>query len=72
MVRIWSEIQGYGSEAAVVLFLRLKKLISDFDICCQAGNLEIFDVSSGDLLESVDAHSGAVWGLALTPDKVSV
>ena len=36
----------------------------------QAGKLEIYDISSGQLLESVDAHDGPVWGLSLSPDKV--
>ena len=36
----------------------------------QTGKLEIYDISSGQLLESVDAHDGPVWGLSLSPDKV--
>ncbi|CAB3977314.1 WD repeat-containing 3 [Paramuricea clavata] len=35
----------------------------------KAGKLQIFDISSGALLESLDAHEGAVWSLALAPDK---
>ncbi|CAH3120735.1 unnamed protein product [Pocillopora meandrina] len=35
----------------------------------KAGKLEIYDISSGQLLESVDAHDGPVWGLSLSPDK---
>ncbi|XP_046847985.1 WD repeat-containing protein 3-like [Xenia sp. Carnegie-2017] len=35
----------------------------------KAGKLEIFDVSSGSLLETVDAHDGAIWSLCLAPDN---
>ncbi|XP_028412529.1 WD repeat-containing protein 3-like [Dendronephthya gigantea] len=35
----------------------------------KAGKIQIFDISSGALLESVDAHEGAVWSLAIAPDK---
>ncbi|XP_027043917.1 WD repeat-containing protein 3-like [Pocillopora damicornis] len=35
----------------------------------KTGKLEIYDISSGQLLESVDAHDGPVWGLSLSPDK---
>ena len=41
--------------------------------CCflwQAGKLEIYDISSGQLLESVDAHEGPVWSISLASDKV--
>lgn len=46
----------------------LRKLFSFFFL--QTGKLEIYDISSGQLLESVDAHDGPVWGLSLSPDKV--
>ena len=43
-------------------------------LCCdvfwQAGKLEIYDISSGQLLESVDAHEGPVWSVSLASDKV--
>ena len=36
----------------------------------KAGNLEIFDLGSGELVESINAHgSQPIWGLALSPDK---
>ncbi|XP_078372501.1 WD repeat-containing protein 3-like [Oculina patagonica] len=35
----------------------------------KAGKLEIYDISSGQLLESVDAHEGPVWSIALASDK---
>ncbi|XP_046849685.1 WD repeat-containing protein 3-like [Xenia sp. Carnegie-2017] len=35
----------------------------------KAGKLQIFDVSSGSLLETVDAHDGAIWSLCLAPDN---
>lgn len=46
----------------------LRKLFYFFFL--QVGKLEIYDISSGQLLESVDAHDGPVWGLSLSPDKV--
>ncbi|PWA15611.1 hypothetical protein CCH79_00018459, partial [Gambusia affinis] len=36
------------------------------------GKLQIFDLASGSLLETVDAHSGAVWSLCLAPDQRGV
>ncbi|CAH3183156.1 unnamed protein product [Porites evermanni] len=35
----------------------------------KAGKLEIYDISSGQLLESVDAHDGPLWSLSLASDK---
>lgn len=37
----------------------------------QSGKLQIFDVGSGGLLEEVEAHTGAVWSVSMSPDKVS-
>lgn len=33
------------------------------------GTLELYDVSSGDLLEEIEAHKGEVWSMSLQPDK---
>ena len=38
----------------------------------KSGKLQIFDIAAGSLLESIDAHTGAVWSICLAPDKVSV
>jgi hypothetical protein len=38
----------------------------------QSGKLQIFDVGSGELLEEVEAHTGAVWSLCMSPDRVSI
>ncbi|XP_070568962.1 WD repeat-containing protein 3-like [Ptychodera flava] len=35
----------------------------------KAGKLQIFDIAAGQLIESVNAHEGAVWTIALSPDK---
>lgn len=35
----------------------------------KTGKLQLFDISSGNLLESLDAHEDAVWSIALSPDK---
>ncbi|XP_078699593.1 WD repeat-containing protein 3-like isoform X5 [Branchiostoma floridae x Branchiostoma belcheri] len=35
----------------------------------KAGKLEIFDIGSGSLLQSVEAHQGALWSIAVSPDK---
>ncbi|XP_078619457.1 WD repeat-containing protein 3-like [Branchiostoma floridae x Branchiostoma japonicum] len=35
----------------------------------KTGKLQIFDIGSGSQLQSVDAHQGAVWSIALSPDK---
>ena len=36
----------------------------------QTGKLQLYDVAAGVLLEKIDAHEDAVWGLTLAPDKV--
>ena len=38
----------------------------------KSGELELFDVASASLLESVSAHSGAIWSLQVHPDGRSV
>jgi U3 small nucleolar RNA-associated protein 12 len=35
----------------------------------KAGEVELYDIGGGVLLESISAHSGAVWSLEMTPDK---
>uniref|UniRef100_A0A665X6N7 WD repeat-containing protein 3 n=1 Tax=Echeneis naucrates TaxID=173247 RepID=A0A665X6N7_ECHNA len=35
----------------------------------KSGKLQIFELSSGSLLETVDAHDGALWSLCLAPDQ---
>ncbi|XP_046574753.1 LOW QUALITY PROTEIN: WD repeat-containing protein 3-like [Haliotis rubra] len=35
----------------------------------KSGRLQIFDVSSGSLLENIDAHSGPLWSISMAPDK---
>ena len=38
----------------------------------QSGHVQLFDLPSSSLLEEIPAHSGAVWGLAVSPDKRGV
>uniref|UniRef100_A0A8C5MPN5 WD repeat domain 3 n=1 Tax=Leptobrachium leishanense TaxID=445787 RepID=A0A8C5MPN5_9ANUR len=35
----------------------------------KSGKLQIYDLASGSLLDTVDAHSGALWSISLTPDQ---
>ncbi|KAK2138293.1 hypothetical protein NP493_8129g00002 [Ridgeia piscesae] len=35
----------------------------------KSGKLQVFDVAAGTLLETIDAHQGAVWSVSLSPDK---
>ncbi|XP_075994682.1 WD repeat-containing protein 3 [Genypterus blacodes] len=35
----------------------------------KSGRLQIFELASGSLLETVDAHDGALWSLCLAPDQ---
>jgi U3 small nucleolar RNA-associated protein 12 len=35
----------------------------------KTGQLEIYDISSSSLIESIDAHDGAIWSLQIRPDK---
>ena len=34
----------------------------------KAGRLQLFDVSSSDMVEDIEAHEGSLWSLALRPD----
>ncbi|XP_038167702.1 WD repeat-containing protein 3 isoform X1 [Arvicola amphibius] len=35
----------------------------------KTGNLQLFDLASGNLLETVAAHDGALWSMSLSPDQ---
>lgn len=35
----------------------------------QTGKLQLYDLASGNLLETIDAHDGALWSLSLSPDR---
>uniref|UniRef100_A0A672U394 WD repeat-containing protein 3 n=1 Tax=Strigops habroptila TaxID=2489341 RepID=A0A672U394_STRHB len=35
----------------------------------KTGKLQLYDLASGSLMETLDAHDGAVWSLALSPDQ---
>lgn len=37
----------------------------------QTGKLQLYDLASGSLMETLDAHDGAVWSIALSPDQVT-
>lgn len=38
----------------------------------KTGEIEMFDVASSQLIETVDAHEGAVWALQVHPDGKSL
>ncbi|KAK3576496.1 hypothetical protein CHS0354_034171 [Potamilus streckersoni] len=38
----------------------------------KSGKLQIFDIGAGVMLESIEAHTGAVWSVAMAPDKRSI
>lgn len=38
----------------------------------QTGKLQLYDLASGSLMETLDAHDGAVWSIALSPDQRGV
>ena len=35
----------------------------------QTGNLQLYDLASGTLLETIAAHDGALWSMSLSPDQ---
>ncbi|NXK38911.1 WDR3 protein, partial [Piprites chloris] len=35
----------------------------------KTGNLQLYDLASGSLIETLNAHDGAVWSIALSPDQ---
>ena len=36
----------------------------------QSGDVQLFDIGAGSLLETLPAHTGPVWGIDMSPDKV--
>ena len=38
----------------------------------KAGDLELFDLSSGSMIEKVKAHDGSIWSLQVKPDKTGL
>ncbi len=50
-----------------VVFRRHENVLSG---TLQSGKIQIFDIGAGLLLESIEAHAGAVWSLSLAPNKV--
>lgn len=37
----------------------------------QTGKLQLYDLASGSLLETLAAHDGALWSISLSPDQVT-
>ncbi|XP_004581921.2 WD repeat-containing protein 3 [Ochotona princeps] len=35
----------------------------------KTGKLQLFDLASGNLLETIDAHDGALWSMSVSPDQ---
>lgn len=54
---------GYGLSACFVPGNR-HALIGTRD-----GHLRLFDIGSGEMLDDVQAHEGAIWSIAMQPDK---
>lgn len=40
-------------------------------VSSQTGKLQLYDLASGNLLETIDAHDGALWSMSLSPDQVT-
>ena len=38
----------------------------------KSGTLDLYELATGDLVESIQAHSGAVWSIALSPSRGSM
>uniref|UniRef100_A0A2K5ITD2 WD repeat-containing protein 3 n=1 Tax=Colobus angolensis palliatus TaxID=336983 RepID=A0A2K5ITD2_COLAP len=38
-------------------------------VSSQTGKLQLYDLASGNLLETIDAHDGALWSMSLSPDQ---
>lgn len=63
----------------------LQTLSSGYALCCiflpgnkhlvvgtKTGELQLFDLSSSSLLETINAHDGAIWSMQLLPDKSGI
>lgn len=38
----------------------------------KSGHLELFDLASSSLIESIEAHDGSIWSLHIRPDKEGI
>ena len=62
---------GMG-EKAIPLSFRRREFGIILNCILQTGKLQLYDIAAGVQLETIDAHEGAIWGLSLAPDKVSL
>lgn len=53
-------LEGGGADLSSVMYLPP-----------QTGKLQLYDLASGSLVETLSAHDGAVWSIALSPDQVT-
>ncbi|XP_068755786.1 WD repeat-containing protein 3-like [Montipora capricornis] len=71
-VKIWNRMSGQPIRTLTTGYA-LSSLFVPGDrhiiIGTKAGKLELYNISSGQLLESVDAHDGPVWSVSMSPDK---
>ena len=44
-------------------------IITSLECGSQTGQVQLYEVGSGDLLQEVGAHSGAVWSVDVSPDR---
>ncbi|KAK2557967.1 WD repeat-containing protein 3 [Acropora cervicornis] len=71
-VKIWNRISGQPIRTLSTGYALTSIFVPGdrhFIIGTKAGKLEIYEISSGQLLESVDAHEGPVWSISLFADK---
>jgi len=63
----------------------IRTMPCDYALCCcfapgdrhvvigtKTGKLQLFDIAAGNLLETIDAHEGAVWSICLAPNQRSL
>ena len=44
-------------------------VITSLECGSQTGQVQLYEVGSGDLLQEAGAHSGAVWSVDVSPDR---
>ena len=70
---VW-EVGGWGALLLGAIMYREGRgadLSSVMYLSPQTGKLQLYDLASGSLMETLNAHDGAVWSIALSPDQVT-
>jgi U3 small nucleolar RNA-associated protein 12 len=65
LYKIFSNFTAYNKVVRNIILYIVSILLSLY----KAGELQLFDIPSGTLLEAISAHQGAIWSMCLAPDR---